>query len=85
MVKSHRSQEVDVVFQTTEESSVEPPNPDYLKVHTAFARVLDLCGAAEYMESVKSDAETEGTLRLNEETDIGSYLQSKIVVSILSY
>ena len=49
------SLEADVQFQTLEEStvgSVEPPNPYYLKVHAAFAKVLNLCGAAEYMESV---------------------------------
>ena len=60
--------------------SVEPPNPYYLKVHAAFAKVLNLCGAAEYMESVEMDVEMEGTLRLNGETDFGSYLQSKLVI-----
>ncbi|KAH8995216.1 hypothetical protein EDB86DRAFT_2829534 [Lactarius hatsudake] len=70
--------EVDVEFPTREESSVEPPNPDYLKVHAAFAKVLHLCGVAQYMESVDYEAEMEGTLRLNGETDFGSYLQSKL-------
>jgi hypothetical protein len=45
--------EVDVEFPTREESSVEPPNPEYLNVHAAFAKVLHLCGAAEYMDSVE--------------------------------
>ena len=57
--------EVDVKFQTQEESFVEPPNPKYLKVHAAFAKVLHLCGAAEYIENVERDAEMEGNLRLN--------------------
>ena len=57
--------EVDVEFQTQEESFVEPPNPEYLKVHAAFAKVLHLCGATEYIENVERDAEMEGTLRLN--------------------
>lgn len=57
--------EVDVEFRTQEESFVEPPNPEYLKVHAAFAKVLHLCGAAEYIENVERDAEMEGTLRLD--------------------
>ena len=57
--------EVDVEFRTQEESFVEPPNPEYLKVHAAFTKVLHLCGAAEYIENVERDAEMEGTLRLN--------------------
>ena len=72
--------EVDVDFPTREESSVEPPNPDFLKVHAAFAKVLHLSGASEYIESIERDAEMEGTLRLNGETDFGSYLRSKLAV-----
>jgi len=71
---------VDVEFRTREETSVEPPNPEYLKVHAAFAKVLHLCGAADYIESVERDAEIRGTLRLNGETDFGSYLQSRLAV-----
>jgi hypothetical protein len=78
---SNGSREVDVEFRTREEeSSIEPPSPEYLKVHAAFAKVLHLCGAAEYIESVERDAEMEGTLRLNGETDFGSYLQSRLVL-----
>jgi hypothetical protein len=47
------SNEVDVQFRT-EEPSVGPANPNYLK---AFAKALHLCGAAEYMESAENDAE----------------------------
>ncbi|KAF8464939.1 hypothetical protein DFH94DRAFT_784376 [Russula ochroleuca] len=72
--------EVDVEFPTQEESSIEPPNPEYLKVHAAFAKVLHLSGAAEYIESVERDAEMEGTLRMDGETDFSSYLQSKLTV-----
>ncbi|KAH9011480.1 hypothetical protein EDB85DRAFT_1117299 [Lactarius pseudohatsudake] len=71
--------EMDAEFPTLEESSVEPPNPDYLRVHAAFAKVLHLCGAAQYMDGVELDAEMEGTLRPNGETDFGSYLQSKLL------
>ena len=77
---SNGLREVDVEFRTQEESSIEPPNPQYLKVHAAFAKVLHISGAAEYVESIERDAEMEGTLRLNCETDFGSYLRSKFVV-----
>ena len=76
---SNGLREVDVEFQTGEESSVEPPSSDYLKVHAAFAKVLHLCGAAEYIESVERDVEMEGTLRVNGDTDFGTYLQSRLV------
>jgi hypothetical protein len=70
---SNGLREVDVEFQTREESLVEPPSPDYLKIHAAFAKVLHLSGAAHYIESVERDVEMEGTLRPNGETDFGSY------------
>ena len=77
---SNGLKEADVEFRT-EEPSVEPPNPDYLKVHAAFTKVLHLCGAADYMQKVEADAEMEGTLRMNGETDFGSNLQSKLAIT----
>jgi len=81
LLLSDGSSEVDVEFRTLEESSVEPPNPDYLKVHAAFAKVLNICGAVDYMGMVERDAEMEGTLSLDGETDFASYLMSKLAVS----
>ncbi|KAH9020420.1 hypothetical protein EDB84DRAFT_567917 [Lactarius hengduanensis] len=52
--------EVDVEFPTLEASSVEPPNPEYLKIHAAFAKVLHLCGAAEYIERLKGVPKRKG-------------------------
>lgn len=77
---SNGLREVDVEFPSLEESKVEPPNPGYLKVHAAFAKVLHICGAAEYIESVERTAGLEGTLRLDGETDFASYLRSKIPI-----
>jgi hypothetical protein len=81
---SNGSDEVDVEFPTLEESTVEPPNPAYLKVHAAFAKVLHLSGAAQYIGRVERDAEMEGTLRLDGKTDFASYLQSKIWLQHIS-
>jgi hypothetical protein len=57
---SNGSLELDVEFPTREESSVEPPNPDYLRVHAAFANVLHLCGAAAYIWKIEMDAQMKG-------------------------
>jgi hypothetical protein len=77
---SNGSREPDVEFPTLEESSVEPPNPDFLKIHAAFCKALHLCGAADYVESVEMDADIEGTLRPDGETDVASYLQCKLTI-----
>jgi hypothetical protein len=61
---SNGLRKTDVEFPTQEESSVEPPNPDYLKVHAAFAKVLNLCGAVEYIQRVEMHAEKQMVLHL---------------------
>jgi hypothetical protein len=43
------------------ESSVESPNPDYLKIHVAFAKVLYLSEVTEYVRNVEKDAGDKGT------------------------
>ena len=42
--------EVDVEFRTQEESSVEPPNPNYLRVHVTFDKVQYLSGRGVLVE-----------------------------------
>ena len=77
---SNGSRERDVEFPTLEESSVEPPNPEYLRVHAAFCKTLHLCGAADYIASVEMGADIKGTLRPDGETDFAAYLQSKLTI-----
>jgi hypothetical protein len=72
---------LDVEFPTREESSVEPPNPDYLKVHAAFARVLNLCGAVDYITRVELKAKEEGAL---DSDGFASFLVSNFTGSTLS-
>jgi hypothetical protein len=73
--------EADVEFPTLGESSVEPPNAYYLKVHAAFAKVLHLSGVSDYVGGVEWDAEMEETLSLFGKTDFAkdfaSVLRSK--------
>ncbi|KAJ3512886.1 hypothetical protein NLJ89_g3262 [Agrocybe chaxingu] len=68
-------------FRTGTESTVAPPNPEFLKIHAAFAKVLNLCGAAEYIESVERDAEIYGALCPNGETDLSSLLMSLAIMA----
>ena len=73
-----------VQFPTLEQSSIEPPNPDYLKVHAAFAKVLNLCGAVMYGFRVEDEAEMDGTLQPNGEMDFASKFLSKLAISVVS-
>jgi hypothetical protein len=69
---------VDVEFPSLEESSVGPPNPVYLKVHAAFAKVLNLCRAIDYVDGVEREAEMRGTLCPSGEMDFASKLLSQL-------
>jgi len=73
--------EKDVEFRSLAQSGVEPPDPTFLRAHAAFAKVLRLCGAAEYFESVESDADDRGSLRENGGTDVGLLLMSKLAIT----
>jgi len=69
-----------VEFRTLESSGVEPPNPEFLRVHAAFAKVLNLCGAAEYLENIEREVETTGALRLDGGTDFSTLLMTRLVI-----
>ncbi|KAJ6504527.1 hypothetical protein DFH09DRAFT_1335162 [Mycena vulgaris] len=69
----------DVEFRQVE--GVEPPDPQFLRVHAAFAKVLNLCGAAEYVEIVERDAESATTLRIDGTTDFGTLLMSRLPIA----
>lgn len=72
--------QVDVKFPTLEESTVEPLNPVYLKVHASFAKDMHLSDVAECIASVERDVKVEDTLRPDGEKDFASYLRSKIAI-----
>lgn len=63
---------------TLEHSSIEPPNPNYLKIHAAFAKVLNLCGAVVYGYRVECEAEMDGTLGPNGEMNFASKFLSEL-------
>ena len=51
---SNGLREPDVEFPTLED---DPPNPDYIKVHASFAKVLHLSRAVDYVEAVEMGIE----------------------------
>ncbi|TFK41559.1 hypothetical protein BDQ12DRAFT_389414 [Crucibulum laeve] len=71
----------DVQFRNPVESGIDAPDPDLIRVHAAFAKVLHLCGAAEYVDSVERDAEVVGCLRQDGSTDLGVLLMSRLAVT----
>ena len=78
---SNGPHEIDVEFRTLAQSGVEPPDPAFLRAHAAFAKVLSLCGAIQYLENVERDAERSGSLHENGETDVGLLLMSKLMLT----
>ncbi|KAF8515758.1 hypothetical protein BU17DRAFT_93153 [Hysterangium stoloniferum] len=63
-----------VNFRST--SGISPPDPRYLAIHAAFAKVLRASGAAEYLESIFRDQE-EIAIARDGSTDISSLLANK--------
>ncbi|KAJ7053922.1 hypothetical protein C8F01DRAFT_1165324 [Mycena amicta] len=57
-----------------------PPNPEFVRIHAAFAKVLNLSGAAAYMEDLERDAERMERLHLDGLADFGQALNSKLLL-----
>ncbi|KAF7977923.1 hypothetical protein HWV62_1981 [Athelia sp. TMB] len=70
---------VDVDFLTLAQSGVEPPDPGFLKIHAALAKVLDLCDAAQHVGDIEMEVEGNETLRSDGHTDFGVLLADKRV------
>jgi len=73
---------VDVEFRSREESSIDPPNPEYLRVHAAFAEVLRLSQTAYHAQNVMWHCGYEGALDPNDEedTDLAKDLWSRLMI-----
>ncbi|KAJ7622994.1 hypothetical protein B0H17DRAFT_1112146 [Mycena rosella] len=61
-------------------SDQEPPKPEYLQIHAAFAKVLHLSGAAAHLQDLQRDAERMEMLHLDGLADFGQALTSKLAV-----
>ena len=73
--------EADVEFRSLAQSGFDPPNPRFIRAHAGFAKVLNLCGAAQYLESVERNADKCGFLRENGETDVALLLMTRLAIA----
>ncbi|KAF8877656.1 hypothetical protein CPB84DRAFT_1794761 [Gymnopilus junonius] len=60
----------DIVFTTPDEERLPVPDPRYLALHAACARVAHLSGAGEYIDEVLCDLETTGVLAPHGNSDV---------------
>lgn len=68
-----------VEFSPEAISGIEPPNPEFLAIHAAFAKVLHLSGAAEFADKVEREA--EGVSLCMHQTDyFAAALSSKLAI-----
>ena len=75
---SDGTEECDVEFRSEAACGIEPPDPQFLELHAAFAKVLHLSGAADYFEDIESEVEDSGTLCPGGESNIGAILFSRL-------
>ncbi|KAL0952337.1 hypothetical protein HGRIS_006617 [Hohenbuehelia grisea] len=72
--------EADVQFPPYAQSGVLPPNPEFIRIHAAFAKVLHLSAATEYIYDYDGSNEGEVDQRLAQEADFGELLISKLEI-----
>ncbi len=74
---SNGKREADVEFNTM--SEVDPPNPDFLRIHAAFAKVLHLSGAAGRFEWDDDERELDP----HRTVDFAQDLSRRLVISAM--
>lgn len=57
--------------------TIDPPNPRLLSVHRAIARIMNLSGAGEYIESILRDME-EVVVRADGSTNLGHLMSLRL-------
>ncbi|KAF9482406.1 hypothetical protein BDN70DRAFT_991193 [Pholiota conissans] len=75
---SNGSKSSTVEFRSLEECGIDPPDPEFIKIHAAFAKVVHLSGAAEYLERLEEEAEANEDLFLEDKIDFSACLASKL-------
>jgi len=68
----------DVEFLASAESMVKPPDPEIIRIHAAFARVLSLSGAIDYFDKVELSAEQLGGLPTDGTSDLELLLTGQL-------
>jgi hypothetical protein len=56
---SNDASTAEVEFKPSIDPVVEVPDPELLEIHAAFARVLHLCGASEYVLELEGRAKRD--------------------------
>ena len=69
---------VDVEFPAEAESMVKPPDPEIIRIHAAFARVLSPSGAIDYFDKVEWSAKQLGGLSTDGTSDLGLLLTGRL-------
>jgi hypothetical protein len=52
-----------------DDPKVEAPDPELIKIHAAFGKVLHLCGAAEYVAKLESQIDEDMAPALDDGVD----------------
>jgi len=61
---------------------VHPPDPELLRIHTAFARVLHMSGVGDYFDTVQEEAEEQDTvISADGQTDVGLLLSNRLTLT----
>ena len=75
---STREFSYDVEFRTEHESGVKPPDPEFIKIHAAFAHVLYESGAGQYFTQVEYNAKELGELSADGKSDLALLLIDRL-------
>ncbi|KAF9028875.1 hypothetical protein BDZ89DRAFT_743398 [Hymenopellis radicata] len=80
LLLSNGRAEADVEFPTLDASGIDPPNPEYLRIHAAFAKVLHLSGAADVMDQVERDTERGIPLHMHPTYDFAQDVSRRLAI-----
>ena len=75
---STREFSYDVEFWTEHESGVKLPDPEFIKIHAAFAHVLYESGAGQYFTQVEYNAKELGELSADGKSDLALLLIDRL-------
>ena len=61
--------------------AVHPPDPELLRIHAAFARVLHMSGVGDYFDNLEEEAgEQDAVISADGRTDIGLLLSNRLTI-----
>ncbi|KAF9028878.1 hypothetical protein BDZ89DRAFT_1065773 [Hymenopellis radicata] len=72
--------EADVEFPTLQASGIDPPDPEFLRIHAAFTKVLHLSGAADVMDRLERETESGIPLHMHPTYDFAQDISRRLAV-----